>query len=73
MAHSATLLGDGRVLVAGGLNVAHGYALTSAEIFDPVAQTWSPCSPQEFHAGERMLGIPLEHAQRLSTMKMNSQ
>jgi hypothetical protein len=35
--HAATLLADGRVLVVGGTQCPQ-----SAEIFDPVAQTWSP-------------------------------
>src|SRR6185503_16057201 len=34
--YSATLLRDGRVLVAGG------GGLSSAEIFDPASRTWSP-------------------------------
>jgi large repetitive protein len=37
--HSATLLPDGRVLVAGGFDV--GYFISSAEIYDPAAGTWS--------------------------------
>jgi len=37
--HTATLLGTGKVLVAGGVN--GGFALNSSELFDPVAGTWS--------------------------------
>lgn len=37
--HTATLLPDGRVLVAGGYN-NKGHFLRSCEIFDPVAGTW---------------------------------
>lgn len=33
--HSATLLADGKVLVAGG------YSVSSAEVFDPASSTWS--------------------------------
>lgn len=41
--HTATLLPDGRVLVAGG--GSDGYFLASAEIYDPVAGTWSETGP----------------------------
>ncbi len=37
--HTATLLPDGRVLVAGGGDV--GYFISSAEIYDPATGTWS--------------------------------
>ena len=37
--HRATLLGDGRVLVTGGL--IDGAIFASAEIYDPVANAWS--------------------------------
>ena len=42
--HSATLLADGKVLVAGGVSSNDGYnffTLASAELYDPVAQTFS--------------------------------
>jgi hypothetical protein len=42
--HSATRLADGRVLVAGGSGVRAGQedgALVTAELFDPVAGTWT--------------------------------
>ncbi len=38
---AATVLSDGRVLVTGGIG-ALGRAIASAEIFDPVAGTWTP-------------------------------
>ena len=48
--HTATLLADGRVLVVGGSTVAtatrQGYVNdASAEIYDPVANTWTPTPP----------------------------
>ena len=48
--HTATLLADGRVLVTGGSTVssaaAKGYVNnTSAEIYDPVANTWTAAPP----------------------------
>ena len=39
---TATLLGDGRVLVAGGASLPFWIALNSAEIYDPKSGTWSP-------------------------------
>jgi len=36
--HTATLLPNGKVLVAGGIN---GNILTSAELYDPASGTWS--------------------------------
>lgn len=51
--HTATLLGDGRVLVAGGSNAAEEQIVAS-EIFDPADETWSPGPPlaeaRVFHA-----------------------
>ena len=42
--HTATLLPDGRVLVAGGLLVERG-AVSSAEAYDPAAGVWTPVAP----------------------------
>jgi hypothetical protein len=38
--YTATLLPDGRVLVAGGLHLDQALASTSAELYDPVTGTW---------------------------------
>ncbi|MGK3997723.1 Kelch repeat-containing protein [Sorangium sp. So ce1024] len=41
--HSATLLLDGRVLVAGGDDPWPG--MSSAEVYDPATDTWTPTAP----------------------------
>lgn len=42
--HSATRLSDGQVLIAGGFGPG-GTVLTTAELFDPVANTFTPTGP----------------------------
>jgi N-acetylneuraminic acid mutarotase len=47
--HTATLLTDGRVLIAGGYN---GEYLATAEVYDPASNTWrtiSMASPRSNH------------------------
>lgn len=59
-AHTATLLEDGRVLVAGGWGgcTPDCHALSSAELYDPVSNTWtltgSMTVPQVRHAAIRL-------------------
>ncbi len=48
VAHTATLLNDGRVLIAGGTRV-DGVARASSELFDPKANRWTP-APRMIHA-----------------------
>ena len=43
--HTATLLPNGKVLVAGGLNSGATKCLASAELYDPVAGTWAMTGP----------------------------
>lgn len=50
--HSATLLEDGKVLIAGGQSTLQGEALSSAEIFTP-----APLSPCQFVADTNTLNI----------------
>jgi len=42
--HTATLLPNGKVLAAGGMN-ASGDALSTAELYDPVTGAWTATSP----------------------------
>lgn len=44
--HSATTLNDGRILVAGGLDENES-VMSSAEIFDPVTNSWSFTTPMQ--------------------------
>ena len=56
--HTATLLPDGRVFIAGGTN--QGRALDSAELYDPATGAWTPTrslfSPRESHTSVLLPG-----------------
>ncbi|AUX48814.1 uncharacterized protein SOCE26_103550 [Sorangium cellulosum] len=43
--HAATLLQDGRVLVAGGARSHTDPCTTAAELYDPATNTWLPAAP----------------------------
>lgn len=58
--HTATLLPDGRVLVVGGIEFYYtGYqrALASAELYDPVSNTWAAASPLKVARGKHSATI----------------
>jgi hypothetical protein len=62
--HRATLLADGRVLVAGGENYGLGGLLTSVEIYNPATGTWSagpslPASRGSHQAARTASGLPI--------------
>ena len=52
MAHSATLLANGQVLVAGGCNISAGCpGISSAELYDPNTRQWTATG--DLHAARR--------------------
>ncbi|WP_437678659.1 Kelch repeat-containing protein [Sorangium sp. So ce131] len=59
MDHTATLLDDGRVLVAGGF-AQNDEALASAELFDPASGTWSALEPMRIDRAEHTATLLLD-------------
>src|SRR5439155_511013 len=56
---TATLLLNGKVLIAGGFNRNTGFALSSAELYDPATGTWtvtgSLATARDYHTATLML------------------
>ena len=50
--HMATLLGDGRVLIAGGFTDLSGFATTTAELFDPATGNFTPAGSMADERGD---------------------
>jgi trimeric autotransporter adhesin len=66
--HTATLLADGRVLVAGGALVAAesstgypGIVLASAELYDPASNTWTAATPMPSAAMNQSATLLSDH------------
>jgi len=66
--HTATLLADGRVLVAGGALVDAesstdypGSVLASAELYDPASNTWTAAEPMPFAAMNQSAALLSDH------------
>ena len=64
--HTATLLPDGRVLIAGGFNNS-SIALNSAELFDPVTRTFTPLTATMTSRRENSVATLLPNGQVLLT------
>ena len=60
--HAAVRLDDGRVLVAGGNTLPPGTPsyrpITSAEVYDPVTNTWSPAGTTPPHLTSALARLP---------------
>ncbi|MFA7418595.1 MAG: kelch repeat-containing protein [Melioribacteraceae bacterium] len=58
--HTATLLNDGKVLIAGGKNIYHGVKLlNTCEIYDPITKQWNYIAPMHYpRAGHSATLLP---------------
>src|SRR6185503_11951303 len=50
--HTATLLANGKVLVAGGRTAGGGATLSSAYLYDPATNTWTPTGSMQVARSE---------------------
>ena len=62
--HTATLLADGRVLVVGGIQASNdvtGTVLASAELYDPVTDTWTVATPMHVARAKHAATLLADH------------
>ena len=67
--HTATLLPNGKVLVAGGFNIAGNTTVASAELYDPASGTWtatgSLVTARYLHTADLAVQRPSAHRGRI--------
>ena len=62
--HTATLLDDGRVLVVGGIEASNevtGKVLASAELYDPVTDSWTAAAPMTVARAKHTATLLADH------------
>jgi Tfp pilus assembly protein PilX len=64
--HTATLLPNGKVLIAGGMDNT-GFSVTSAELYDPAANTFTATNPMNFPRAGHTSTLLLNNSQVLIT------
>ena len=69
--HTATLLPNGKVLIAGGQNNANGNGLNTAELYDPVASTFTALTATMTTGRENHTATLLPNGQVLLTGGLN--